>query len=1041
MSLVVTLLCCLVPLAAVAQTVNVTSGSINGRVMDSSGGVLPGVSVTATSLDTGLKRTVVSEKDGAYVINLLPPGLYRVDAELSGLGKASVGNLTVLLGNSTRADLKIAPQVTETVTVTAPTVDASRTGTAVSVTSEQIANLPLLGRDFRALASLTPGIVDAFGGRITANGARGLATDYNIDGASSNNDFFGENTGGTRAPFTFSQAAIREFQVVRSQYDAEYGRGVGAQINAITKSGTNDLHGEGFIFRRDRQWATRRNAFLGTCAFDATTGLPIFNDPANPTCRSIVDSFRAKDSTQGGGAIGGPIVKNQVFFFANFDSQRQKLPITVTDARIASGAPFLALTPTVQQQFLDKIQALVGHPYGSELAYDQTFNQNTYLGKVDLNFGAKTRLSIRDNYTNFENAYNQPTTNLSNQGIEHDKFNQLVGQMTTVVSSRLVNEALVEFATDERPITPTSSSTEISVSNVASTGASLFGQLDSLPNNTKERKLQVKDTLRFQRGNHSLKIGGEALFNHIDNLFARNRFGVFVYNNIANFVADTPNSYRQGYGDGGGLTSWEQNTYAFYLSDNYRATPRLSVDYGVRYDWQTMPKPAVNVFPQHPEFLANIHNDMNNLAPRGGFAYDLSGNGKSVLRGGAGLFYGYMPSILLSNPLTQISGNFLQATITCTAPGVVPCPTYPNVLTGTQFALLGSTAGTDIVTVAEDYQAQQAFRSSLQYERQLARGYSAAVSVIYSKMGRVQGSRNVNAVSSGVSLGNMPVYNLGTNAPTRRYTDMGVVRELCSCEQASYRALTIETHRMISSKIMPSWDLSYTFGSSIDQDTNERSTSTSFLLDPLNPKLGEGPSDNDVRHRFVGSATYKMPYGVQASAIFQVRSGIPYNGGIGFTGVGVTGAPNSLNGLSSMTGSIPVFVNGSGAIIDLLQANNMTLTQFSAFLQAQNARLIGRNAFRQPNWHSLDLRLSKTFDIPGARHTQVQLIGEGFNLLATKNQFVGTGNQNMFQATLTQASGLYTFVSRVGPTGFGVTNSYSSTPDPRQAQVAVKFIF
>src|SRR4029077_20613729 len=132
-------------------------------------------------------------------------------------------------GNSTRADLEITPQLTESVTVTAmtPTVDTSRTGTAVSVTSDQIANLPLLGRDFKSLAALTPGVVDAFGGRITGNGARGLATDYNIDGATSNNDFFGENPGGTRSPFTFSQAAIREFQVIRSQYDAELGRGVG----------------------------------------------------------------------------------------------------------------------------------------------------------------------------------------------------------------------------------------------------------------------------------------------------------------------------------------------------------------------------------------------------------------------------------------------------------------------------------------------------------------------------------------------------------------------------------------------------------------------------------------------------------------------------------------------------------------------------------------------------------------------------------------------------------------------------------------------
>src|SRR6185436_16463752 len=203
-------------------------------------------------------------------------------------------------------------------------------------------NLPLLGRDFKSLAALTPGIVDAFGGRLTANGARGVATDYNIDGATSNNDFFGENTGGTRAPFTFSQAAIREFQVIRSQYDAELGRGVGAQLNAITKSGTNDLSGEFFLFRRNRSWAATRERTL-------------------KNGQIVVDSFKAKDSTQPGFAIGGPIVKGRAFFFGNFDSQQQRLPVISSDIR--QSTQFLALAPALQQQFLTKLENLLGHTF------------------------------------------------------------------------------------------------------------------------------------------------------------------------------------------------------------------------------------------------------------------------------------------------------------------------------------------------------------------------------------------------------------------------------------------------------------------------------------------------------------------------------------------------------------------------------------------------------------------------------------------------------------------------------------------------------
>ena len=218
------LLCCVITVAAFGQGVNLTSGSITGHITDSTGAALPGVTVTATNAETGLNRNAVTDSTGEYRFNLLPPGRYRVDAELAGLGKASSPAVTVLLGNDTKADLKIAPQVAESITVSAvaPIIDTQRTGMAASVTNQQIENLPLLGRDFRSLAALTPGVsAGSFDtASITANGARPLSTDFNIDGASSNNDFFGQQTGGTRAPFTFSQAAIKEFQVIRTQYDA-----------------------------------------------------------------------------------------------------------------------------------------------------------------------------------------------------------------------------------------------------------------------------------------------------------------------------------------------------------------------------------------------------------------------------------------------------------------------------------------------------------------------------------------------------------------------------------------------------------------------------------------------------------------------------------------------------------------------------------------------------------------------------------------------------------------------------------------------------
>jgi hypothetical protein len=520
---------------------------------------------------------------------------------------------------------------------------------------------------------------------------------------------------------------------------------------------------------------------------------------------------------------------------------------------------------------------------------------------------------------------------------------------------------------------------------------------------------------------------------HIDNLFPRNRGGVYVYNTVAAFLNDQPNTFRQGYGAGGGLTSWKQNTYAFYASDNFRMGPRWNFDVGVRYDWQTMPKPATNAFPQHPELITQIKEDKNNVAPRLGFAYDITGSGRSVLRGGTGKFFGYMPDILLSNPLTQISGNFNQVTLTCATATTVKCPTFPNVLTPEQFNTLARVS-TDIVTVGRNYEAQEAWRSSLQYEQQIGAAYSVGVGGIYSKMKHVQGSRNVNSVPTGVVLGNLPVYSITSSS--RRYTDMGVVRELFSDEEASYKSLTLETHRLAINNSKFSWDLIYTWSKAVDQDTNERSTSTSFLYDPFNPKLSEGPSDNDVKNRIGGDLTYRLPWGFMVSALGYWRSGVPYTTGIAFTGSGTNA--NSLNGLSQMSGNIPVFVDRDGNIIDLTPfagANAITRAALAQLFAERGARIVGRNSERQPNVWNMDLRLAKNFDV--FRGAQLQLIGEVFNLFNTKNRFISSANQQYFAVTYTASTDKYDFRKVAS---YGLENNYTG-PDPRQFQVALKVIF
>ncbi|HYK06124.1 MAG TPA: carboxypeptidase regulatory-like domain-containing protein, partial [Thermoanaerobaculia bacterium] len=364
--------CLLTPFAAFAQ---LTTGSITGSVTDDSGAALPGVTITAKNTATGVSRTTVTEGDGSFNLPLLQPGTYEVTAELDSFRPAMARGVVVNLGVSVDVRLRLQVGVSETVTVTAeaPLVETTKSEVSSVVNETDIENLPVNGRNFIDFVLTTPGVVrDVRAGDISFAGQRGTLNSLVIDGANNDNTFFGQalgRTGSGRAPYQFSQDAVKEFQVNSNSYSAEYGRAGGAVINVVTKSGTNDLQGTLFYFLRDK--AYNANDFINT----------------------IQSPPRAKNFyhfDQYGASAGGPIVRDKHFWFFNYDAQRNDLPNPVILAagrtltlRNADDTAGLAI---VQQHAAD---------------YERRQDQNVYLLKTDHELWANAHLAMRYNRQEF----------------------------------------------------------------------------------------------------------------------------------------------------------------------------------------------------------------------------------------------------------------------------------------------------------------------------------------------------------------------------------------------------------------------------------------------------------------------------------------------------------------------------------------------------------------------------------------------------------------------------------------------------------------
>jgi len=509
----------------------VGGATINGTVTDSTGASVANARVTARSAETGFTRVTETTEAGFYSFPRVPVGSYDITIEFSGFKTAVQRNVALNVGAVATVDVRLeVGTASETVSVSAdaPVVEVTRTATTSTVTTKQIRDLPVNGRNFIDFVTLTPGVVrdPTRGGDLAFGGQRGPNNSLLVDGADSNNLFYGQATGRTGfRPYAFSQDAIQEFQVNANSFPAEVGRASGGVVNVITRSGTNEFHGTAFEFYRDK--GMNANTFVN-------------NRVGAPKSPYHFNQF--------GGTLGGPIKRDKLFFFINYDGQRNQQTQLVTP---------VTLPPAAFASIFNRY--LTPYPIG--------LNNNVGLVKVDWNASEKDRLSIRYNLSRYTGINQESFGN--NVAQEHSGNNEVntdnvAASYTRTIGSNMVYEGRLNFVQDKQPGYANTTGPEVSITN-----GIIFGANNFSPRYTNTKAWQPTSSLSWVVGRHSVKAGFDFNFVRAENYFPGFFAGGYTYASYDAFVAGTPLSFRQafpGTGTSFPISHPDVNEYAFFRS-------------------------------------------------------------------------------------------------------------------------------------------------------------------------------------------------------------------------------------------------------------------------------------------------------------------------------------------------------------------------------------------------------------------------------------------------------------------------------------------
>src|SRR5438552_16698347 len=1044
----------LVALSAVLGTnaLAQSTASISGTVSDATGAGVVNAKIVATNQGTGVESATQTDTAGAYLFPSLPIGIYRVQATAPGFQSAIISNLKLEVATAVTQNVQLSiGQAAEKIEIMADAalVDTATTSMSQVINDKTVQEIPLDGRHFTDLSLLTPGTVTppangflsaplrgqgSFG--INTAGQREDTTNWLVNGINLNDNVQNQIT------FQPPIDTLAEYKIDNSSFPAEYGRNSGAIVNLATRSGSNEYQGELFEFFRNNA-LDARNFFNPVLT---STGAP------NPQA-----AFKRNDF---GASFGGPIKKNKVFFFLAYEGLRQHQSLTVTSNRVPSQNERAAVTSQAIQKIVAIIPAanLVGSGTAGDPATFNAFtggalaNVSLNQGSADLDVALSSKDRIHAYYVVQKDLRQEPTAggaigaNLPGFGDTRDGFRHLAtfsedhffGPSLTNTVRLGFNRIHLTF-TPNAPLDPAAFNITMPAGAPAATGLPFINIGGALgfagpageAQGRGDTTAVLSDTLSWLRGRHTFAFGGEIRRAYNNNIalnigsftFNQTGSGATLQTAMQNFLNDSASAFTVQLGSGNDKIL--QPSYDVFAQDSFRWKPNFTVNVGLRYAWNSSPSEAAGRFTQFDPTTGTLvpasqpyHTNNKNFQPRVGFAWDPFKNGKTSVRAS----YAILTQDPTTNVVVGLSGNPPFAIPISISSGAIAVENPGSSLGATS---LGPAA------INQNFNDMYSQDWNLTVERQLTSSVGLSMAYVGMKATHLQLNQNINQplVTNGIFGSTRPFPTLPATSPVlpsqctapHPACSLGNINQVNSNGNSNYNALWVTLDKHFSHGLQ--FLSSYTFSKSLDY--NSLSTGETYILqNAYNPRGDYGPSEFDVRHRFVLSGFYQLPFkgnrlvdGWEVGTVFQAQTGNPLNPTLAINpGVSLTVRPG-------LTGPIHTTGNPAGWFSNKSVFVSPCAPAVPPALPTCHPGNLSRDAVTGPNFINTDISVLK--DTKLTEKVTVQFRTEMFDVF---------NHPNFGNPVLTTTNAVF---GQVQSTRFP-TGDFGSA---RQIQFALKLLF